>query len=155
MVSPAEWGPKAWELLHSIVEHVGNHTKNNLIRDEQLELKLTLRQFGSLLPCQKCQIHYREWIRLHMPDTTKYAEFLKEDMRKWVYDLHEDVNKRRGITSGITLESMKSRYESTNPRDAAIYLRSFYQRGVQSGILKPEEWKSAWRHLDMLLRILG
>ena len=126
-----------------------------MIRDEQTELRLTLRHFGALLPCLKCQAHYREWIRLHPPNTTRYGEYLQDDIRQWLYTLHENVNKERNIVSGISLESVRDMYKDINPRTSASYLRSVYQRGLQSGVLKPEEWKSAWRHLDFLLRAIG
>ena len=155
MVSPDEWGPKAWELLHSIAERLGNNTHISMIRDEQTELRLTLRHFYALLPCHRCQKHYREWVQQHPPNTTRYGEYLQDDIREWLYNLHENVNKQRDITSGIQLESVKDMYNGKNPRTTALYMRSVYQRGLQSGMLKPEEWKSAWKHLDMLLRTIG
>ena len=155
MVSPAEWGPNAWELLHGIAERIGNQTNKFLILDEQNELKLTLRQFGALLPCQKCQGHYREWVRRSSPDTSLYGEYLKEEVRTWLFNLHEAVNRSNESDPGITLDMLEVRYKSIDLRAAATRLRSVYQRGVQSGALNPTEWKMAWKHLDYLLRFIG
>ena len=155
MVSPSEWGPGAWELLHGIAERIGNHTNKILIRDEQNELKLTLRHFGALLPCAKCQEHYRESIRKSLPNTTLYGEFLKDDLRQWLYNLHENLNNSRGIQSEVNLDMLQTRYKTIDLRAAAISLRSVYQRGVQLNVLKPDEWKIAWKHLDYLLRFIG
>jgi len=155
MVSPAEWGPNAWELLHGIAERIGNHTNKTLIRDEQNELRLTLRHFGSLLPCPKCQEHYRDWIRRSSPNTTLYGEYLKDAVRTWIFNLHEEVNRSKESKPGITLDMLQERYKRIDLRAAATGLGSLYQRGIQGGALKPAEWKVAWKHLDYLLRFIG
>jgi hypothetical protein len=155
MVSPGEWGPNMWELLHGIAERVGNQTKPLLIRDEQTELRMTLRQLAALMPCAKCQGHYRQHIQTSFPNTSLYGEFLKDALREWLYKLHEDVNTRREIVSNVGLADLKEKYKSVDLRGCATRLKSIYSRGVQSGVLKPEDWKIAWKHLDFLLRFIG
>ena len=154
MVSPAEWGPNAWTLLHGLAEKVGNQTNIVMIRDQQNELRITLRNFWCLMPCQKCQAHYREWLRSHPPDafTSKNGGYLQDEMRSWVYRLHEAVNGQREVVSGINETDLTEKYTNVNLREAATELKSVYQRGLQTGVLKPEEWKVAWRHLDLLIR---
>ena len=158
MVSPEEWGPDAWKLLHGIAERVGNQSSLTLIRDERNELKLTLRHFWALLPCQACQKHYKEWLSKHSPDVWISGPFgsdLQDSMRSWVYRLHEDVNQRRGVSPGITAESLKEMYGTVNLREQANKLKAMYQRGLLIRVLNAETWKVAWKHLDMLLRILN
>jgi hypothetical protein len=155
MVSPQEWGPNAWDLLHGIAERIGNHKHITLIRDEQNELKLTLRHFGALLPCTKCQLHYREYSNRSLPNTTLYGVYLQDTIREWIFKLHETVNAKRELVSGLTLEEVKDRYKSIDLRAAATRLRSVYQKGIQTGAIKSENWKFAWKHLDLLLRFIG
>jgi len=157
MVSPSEWGPNAWELLHGLAERVGSQVTSTLIRDEQNEIRLTLRHFGSLLPCKTCQAHYKEWLQKNPPELflQRSGGYLQDAMRDWVFRLHEDVNKRRDVVSGIALDSLHETYKSVDLRSAALTLKGLYQRAVQLRILKPDEWKTAWRHLDLLLRYLG
>lgn len=158
MVSPSEWGPGAWELLHGIAERVGNHSNHLLIKDERNELKLTLRHFWALLPCLKCQKHYKECLKKVNPDSWIQDPFgvdLQDSMRKWVFNLHENVNSSRSIESGFTLEQMKDKFSSVNLRERANGLKSFYQRGLDARTLKAEDWKLAWKHLDLLLRAIG
>ena len=158
MVSPSEWGPGAWQLLHGLSERVGNQTHISLIRDERNELKMTLRHLWALLPCLKCQKHYKEWLQANPPEKWIESPFgidLQESMRDWVYRLHEKVNESREVSSGLTLESMSSMYSSVPLREKASELKGFYQRGLDSRTLKADTWKLAWKHLDMLLRILN
>ena len=156
MVSPAEWGPNAWNLLHGLAERIGVHTTISLIRDEQNEIRLTLRHFAALLPCKTCQIHYREWLHKYPPEQflKKSGGYLQDEMREWVFRLHEDVNQRREVV-GIALDSLHDMYKSIDIRGAATQLKGMYQRGVQQKVIKPDEWKMAWRHLDLLLRYMG
>ena len=156
MVSPSEWGPNAWELLHGLAERVGFHTIITLIRDERNEIRLTLRHFAALLPCKTCQTHYREWLHTHPPEQFIQLSggYLQDGMREWIFRLHEDVNQRREVVSGYVLETLHDRYKSVDLRAAALRLKGMYQRGVQQKVLKPDEWKNAWRHLDLLLRYM-
>lgn len=157
MVSPGEWGPSAWKLLHGLAERVGNHKNQTMIRDEQNELRIVLKEFWNLMPCRHCQEHYREWIRHNTPDSflNKSGGYLQEDMRSWLYKLHESVNQRREVVSGIKEEDLETMYKSINLRESATVLKSVYQRGIQTGVLKPENWKKTWKHLDLLLRYMG
>ena len=159
MVSPSEWGPNAWELLHGIAERVGNHSNHIMIRDERNELKLTLRHFWALLPCLKCQKHYKEWIQKHNPEIWIQGPFgidLQDSMREWVYKLHENVNNSRGVVSDLTLEQVKEKYSTgIHLREKANHLRSFYQRGLDTRTLKADDWKTGWKHLDLLIRIIN
>ena len=157
MVSPAEWGPTTWELLHGIAERVGNQSLIPLIRDEKNELRIVLRGFGALLPCQKCQAHYRDWVKRNPPEQIldKGGEYLQDALRDWVFRLHEDVNNRREVVSGITIDTVRERYLHVNLRANALILKGLFQKGVELRILKPSEWGDAWKHLDMLLRFMG
>ncbi len=141
MVSPEEWGPNAWELLHGISEKIGNQSKTIMINDERNELKLTLRHFWALLPCQKCQKHYKEWIQKSSPDSLINGSY---------FDIQA-----RGIQTVITLEEVKERYNKIPIKEKAKNLKNLYERGVLARVLKPEEWKVAWKHLDALLRIIS
>jgi len=155
MVSPQEWGPNAWDLLHGIAERIGIHTNKYQIADEQNELKLTLRHFWALLPCTKCQAHYKDHIRRSFPNTSLYGMYLQDNLREWLFKLHNDVNMTRGVLSEHTLLTVKEQYKSIDLRAAATRLRSVYQRGLQANSLKIDEWKIAWKHLDYLLRFIG
>lgn len=155
MVSPEEWGPGAWDLLHGIAERLGNHTIRSLIQDEQNELRLSLRHFWSLLPCLKCQNHYKEWIHRNPPESWTSNMDIRESVREWVYKLHENVNKSRDVYSGIEVNSLTERYSTINLRQKADDLKSFYHRGLLVRTLKADTWKIAWKHLDLLLRIIS
>jgi hypothetical protein len=156
MVSPEEWGPGAWELLHGLAEKVGNQKTGIMINDERNELKLTLRHLWALLPCKTCQKHYKEWYQSHSPDSFIAGSYmdLQDSLRSWLFALHENVNRSREIESVIIIDSLKEKYAKVHLREKAMALKSFYQRGVQSRVFIPDTWKPAWRHLDALIRLI-
>jgi hypothetical protein len=158
MVSPAEWGPNAWKLLHGIAECVGSNKSISMVKDEKNEIRLTLRNFGSLLPCKTCQAHYREWLQKNPPEEflKEFGNDLRDAMRTWVWKLHEDVNRRREVVSLIPCsESLSELYGSVNLRECFIKHQSMRAKGLLVRVLKPEDWNMAWRHLDLLLRHLA
>ena len=157
MVSPQEWGPHAWNLLHGIAERVGRHDKTMLIKDEQNAIRLTLRSFSALMPCLKCQSHYRSWCLKNPPELFlgQVGEDLRESLQGWLYDLHEEVNSRKEVISGIQRDALKEMYSNIHLRGEAAALRNVYQRGLQQGVLKSEDWKMAYKNLDFLLRYIG
>jgi hypothetical protein len=52
-------------------------------------------------------------------------------------------------------DMLESTYSNVNLRECATNLKSLYQRGTYAGVLKPQEWKAAWRQMDLLLRFIG
>ena len=157
MVSPHEWGANAWELLHGIAEKVGNQQHPSMILDQKNELSFVLKTFWHLLPCKTCQEHYREWLIKHPPDKFIFGMpvyELQEHTRKWVYMLHNAVNEQKDITVVFDEANLHDTYSHVDLRKCANTLKSFYQRGLQTGVLKSEDWKRAWKHLDLLIRNL-
>jgi hypothetical protein len=61
----------------------------------------------------------------------------------------------RDITSGVTVDMLLSRYSGVNLRAAAAHLKTYYAKGIELRVLKPDDWKDAWKHLDLLLRFLS
>jgi hypothetical protein len=99
------WGPHLWIILHSSAERIG---MSQLKRLPQEESRIWGNLLGSLrysLPCPHCKHHY----------TTYYSAnpirvFNRDTVRKWLYDLHWQVNSRNGKSNEITLESISEIY---------------------------------------------
>jgi hypothetical protein len=83
------------------------------------------------------------------------GEDLRLAFQDWLFNLHESVNERNEVVSGIERDKLSEMYGSVRLREELSHLRNVYQRGIQQGVLKPEEWKAAYKHLDILLRLVG
>ena len=97
MANPVEWGPLLWKIIHHCCEHLGKHTKPLLQADEMNAYKMFVLRIGTVLPCVVCRKHFSSYYLKRKRDVT-YAE-LKQYAKQYFYDLHEEVNKEKGIAS--------------------------------------------------------
>lgn len=84
------------------------------------------RALGPVIPCPSCAQHYMGYMEKHPIDADS-----RESLARWVYDLHEDVNKRSHKT-GLTWEQVKSDYTGWNPERAReLASASSRQKGLR------------------------
>ena len=112
------WGPLLWHVLHIIsfnypVNPCEYNKKNNLI-PHQIENSyyyfIFLLQF--LLPCKTCRENLKKNLEsLHF--FTSKAKIMKnrESFSRFIYNLHETVNKMLNKTSNLTYEQVRDFYE--------------------------------------------
>lgn len=123
------WGAPYWKFLHGLAEKIGSKPLTKIQEaDERRWVLLLLQKVGISMPCQVCRKHYKEW-RLARP--IRVAD--KESVRRWLYDLHSNVNSRKGINVQPTLEELESLYKGVNVRDelASIPVQSPEMKDVR------------------------
>ena len=79
------WGPHGWFFIDSIILSLPSQIDYKL----QQELKLFFLSLKSLLPCEKCKIHFTEYI-----EETKLNDMdlsSKEIIIKWINNLHNRI----------------------------------------------------------------
>lgn len=104
------WGPAQWHFMHTIsfnypVNPTPEDKKN--YRDYILSLK-------NVLPCKYCRMNLKTNFK-HMPLTMKHMKN-RESFSKYIYNLHELVNKMLKKDSGLTYEDVRERYEHFRSR---------------------------------------
>jgi hypothetical protein len=106
------WGPSTWHLLHTMsFNYPVNPTcddKNNY-RDFILNLQ-------NVLPCGKCRKNLKKNFK-KFPLLLKHMA-CRDSFSKYIYRLHELVNKMLGKKSGLTYEDIRERYEHFRSRCA-------------------------------------
>jgi hypothetical protein len=109
------WGPCAWKLMHSVAA-----TYNPQLRTRH-EVDMVKVQYASfynglqhVLPCHLCRAHYREFLDAHPVED---ALLNARTLQKWVYDLHDDVNRRNGKKSPTFIEvlAMYNVFDAARP----------------------------------------
>ena len=102
------WGPPMWETLHTITFDYPN--------DPSDEVKAGYKQlFESLkytLPCIYCRKSYAKLISTGNTKLTDAVFKDRNSLTKWLYDVHETVNKKLGVNYGVTYEDIVKKYES-------------------------------------------
>ena len=104
------WGPSMWHTLHTI-------SFNYPVKPTNDDKKKYLNFFKSLkdiLPCKYCRINYKKNIKsvpLNLNTMKNRYTF-----SKWVYDLHEEINRMLGKKSNLTYDDVRIRYEMFRAR---------------------------------------
>ena len=153
----SHWGPLLWKLLHALAEKLGKQKPEILAADEAREMVLILRGIEVIMPCEKCRKHYKEYRVKNPYDifAQRRGLGLKRGVREWLYLLHEAVNKKNGVESGLLLENMESMYTDVKIQDAWTPLNQVLMTSVSSGLILSENLKSFRRHLSLLLTAIS
>jgi hypothetical protein len=106
------WGPAMWHYLHTMSFNYPVHpTKEN--KEHYRDFVLNLQ---NVLPCGKCRKNLVKNFK-KLPLKIDHMESRKT-FSKYIYDLHEVVNKMLGKKSGLTFEMVRERYEHFRARCA-------------------------------------
>jgi hypothetical protein len=86
---PEFWGASGWKFLHSITfQYPMKPTV-----DDKAQYKEFFNSLKYTLPCQKCAYHYAKHIRKYPIDSALNS---KDDLVKWLINIHNEVNKSLG-----------------------------------------------------------
>lgn len=121
------WGPPLWHVLHTMsFNYPVEPTKDqkSQYRNFVLNLKYTL-------PCGKCRENFKKNLK-DLPLLMKHMES-RESFSKYVYDLHELINKMLGKKSGLSYEEVKDRYEHFRAR----CINEKIQTKIENGCVRP------------------
>lgn len=102
------WGPGLWTGLHSIT--FGYPIKPT--PEEKEYYKNFFILVGYVLPCKYCRESYQKFISSGCSKLNDQALENRESLTRWLYYLHEEVNKKLCIDYGVTFEDIRNRYES-------------------------------------------
>jgi len=83
------WGPPAWTFLHTITYNYPENPSDN----DKKNYHNFFMNLQHVLPCEKCKGHYKQNIQKY--DLNNSLDN-REDLVKWLIDLHNDVNRDNG-----------------------------------------------------------
>ncbi len=157
MPSNKDWGHPLWQLLHGLAEYIGNQYIPMMAADEAHEIVFILKDIEKIMPCALCRAHYQTYRKTHSIDVFQQMRGyqLREAVRKWLYNLHEEVNTSREIQSNITLEMLPELYKSV---DIKAQWGDFFQKiklSTEVGLVSQRTLENFHRHLGILRKLLG
>jgi hypothetical protein len=102
------WGPTGWVFLHSIAQNYPEEPTN----EQKMYYKNFFRLIGNVLPCRYCRESYQQFIE--EPGTKLNDAVMKnrKTFTRWLYDIHNKVNKKLGINYCVSFEQVTKKYES-------------------------------------------
>lgn len=104
------WGPAAWHLIHTIsFNYPINPTK-----EEKKNYRDFIISLKNVLPCKYCRINLKKNFE-EMPLTMEHMKN-RESFSRYVYNLHELINKMLGKKSNLSYCDVRERYEHFRSR---------------------------------------
>ena len=117
--APQCWGSIMWNMLHIISFSYPEYVSNSLA---DLKLKQDTFNFfkllGTMLPCEDCRLHYNQnFNSLNLSGSLGS----REQLTKFVYDLHNLVNKELGIPKNQwpSFEEVYKKYNNMRSNDCS------------------------------------
>lgn len=144
-----EWGPIFWNLLHILAERSGGVGMIGLRADEKKCWKSLIPSLTKVLPCDECRKHFTAYLATHpfiIPDN--YSD-VKLYIKTWIYNAHEDVNKRLSKPS-FDFNNL-TQYNLINLRVIVPTLEVLMKRFVAAGAVGILSW-NAFHKIIVILR---
>jgi len=100
------WGPLFWNIIHMVSF---NYPPNPKIEDKKNYMNFILN-LQYILPCKKCRQNLKKNFKI-LPITINVMKN-RETFSRYVYDLHEVINKMLNKKSNLTFEDVQKKYEN-------------------------------------------
>ena len=155
--NPVTWGPPLWELLHLLAERVGRSGVLSVDIDQAILMDLLVQLLPSVIPCDECQAHCREYLAQHpfSAGKLKASDAISLFVRQWLLDFHNTVRSQKGQPLIITtLEQLTAEYGSDSIQQCQVNLfLSNANYGVRNGFVKMDalkRWIIAFNKLKVI-----
>jgi hypothetical protein len=104
------WGPAAWHLLHTISFNYPIHPTE----ENKKDYKDFVENLGDVLPCKYCRMNLKNNLKAHPIKPCHMKN--RDSFSRYMYNLHEIVNKMLGKKSGLSYCDVRERYEHFRAR---------------------------------------
>jgi hypothetical protein len=109
MLTPV-WGPSLWHFLHMM----SFNYPVNPSKEDKKNYKEYMYNLQHILPCKFCRDNLKKNYKL-FPITERVMKN-RDSFSRYVYELHEIINKMLGKKSGLTYCDVRERYEHFRAR---------------------------------------
>jgi len=120
------WGPALWMILHSTAERIGTKYLHQLPQEEIRLWTTLLNSLKYSLPCPHCKKHYTSYLATN----PIMNPFTKDNIRNWLFQLHNQVNERTGKNNKFIIEQLSELYDK--PFCFTDYIKIIIQQMIQS-----------------------
>jgi hypothetical protein len=130
------WGPPTWHMLHTIsFNYPIEPTK-----DDKEKYRNFILSLQNVLPCRYCRENLKTNFK-QMPLTMSVMKN-RDSFSRYIYNLHELVNKMLKKKSGLTYCDVRERYEHFRSRCTQDIPKLFKFKGVKNKTVKNKTVKN-------------
>tara|TARA_B100001063_G_C16767564_1_gene559601 strand:+ start:280 stop:933 length:654 start_codon:yes stop_codon:yes gene_type:complete len=104
------WGPSLWHTLHTISF---NYPVKPTEKDKK-NYRRFIMNLKFVLPCKYCRMNFKKNLK-DLPLTDKALKN-RNNFSRWMYKMHEHINKMLGKKSGLKYCDVRERYEHFRSR---------------------------------------
>ena len=104
------WGPCIWTFLHTVSFNYKLHPTS----EEKKQYRDFILSLQYILPCNKCRENLKENFKKHPLKESDLEN--RETFSRYIYNLHEIVNKMLKKKSNLTYEDVRDRFENFRAR---------------------------------------
>ena len=104
------WGPSLWHFLHTMSFNYPVHPSE----EDKKHYREFVMSLKYILPCKYCRINLKK--NLKAIPLNKKALKNRNNFSKWMYCLHEHINKMLNKKSGLSYCDVRERYENFRAR---------------------------------------
>ena len=127
------WGHSLWHSLHTIsFNYPLRPTKQ-----DKIQYRRFIHQLKYVLPCKYCRLNLKENFKC-LPLKHKHMKN-RDTFSRYVYDLHELINKMLKKKSGLTYKNVRERYEHLRARcnKGKIVRKTLKKKQKEKGCVDP------------------
>jgi len=106
------WGPAMWHFLHTM----SFNYPVDPTPEQQAQYLTFLTTLPHVLPCRHCRDNLAKTFKLRAYTPTLATMKSRATLSKYVYELHEKVNRMLKKKSGLTYRDVQARYENFRAR---------------------------------------
>ena len=121
------WGPSMWHFLHTLSFNYPVNPSN----EDKKNYKEFMINLTNILPCKHCRVNLK---KNYIKRPLKLENLKNRDtFSRYVYNLHEDINKMLGKKSNIKYKDVRNLYENFRSRCKTIKKI----KKIENGCLEP------------------
>jgi len=126
------WGPAGWVFLHCIAQ---NYPQEPTTSQKKYYISF-FKDIGNVLPCRYCRESYQQFIKEGSTKLTKTVMKNRQTLSKWLYDIHNKVNKKLEVKEIPSFEEVTQKYESFRSK-CSTKSPDIIEKTVKKGCIDP------------------
>lgn len=122
-IGKVAWGPPTWIMFHTMAEKIDEQ----FFSQNSLNILQIIQTISSNLPCELCSNHAKQYMNKVRFNTIR----TKDDFKRFLFDFHNDVNKRKGYPL-FEISQLKTQYTDREIKQCVYEFMIHFQKKTRN-----------------------